>query len=153
MIDVGGNKFQNVAIPLIFLDRYFLVESVNGEDLWTVFAFKDGEPIIEILRNKPQNNPISNVVTNPSGIITVTEPSAGAFLYKVRPGSNNSSIFGSIRGNETEIRISDREIKVGTNVFQNNIILGMPVGIHVMKDGSIAMGAQFPPEFRKLISK
>jgi hypothetical protein len=82
MINIGGNKFQNVAIPLIFLNRYFLVESINGEDLWTVFTFKDGEPIVEILKNKPQENPLSTVVSNPTGIVTVSEPSSGAFLYK-----------------------------------------------------------------------
>jgi hypothetical protein len=71
----------------------------------------------------------------------------------VRPGSNNSSIFGSIKGTETEIKISDREIRVGTNVFQNNIVSGMSVGIHIMENGGIALVAQFPPEFRKLISK
>ncbi|MFY9368384.1 MAG: hypothetical protein WAR40_06910 [Desulfomonilia bacterium] len=34
MIDVGGNKFQNVAIPLIFLDRYFLVETFAQFRQW-----------------------------------------------------------------------------------------------------------------------
>ena len=152
MISIGGNKFEKVAIPLAIKDRYFLIEEQNGNDVWTVFTFSDGQPVIEILRNQPQKNPISTATTNPTGIVTVADPKSGDFFYKLRPGSKSSSVFGKIRGEETEIRVTDREIRIGTNVFQNNTVIGSAVGIKVGKDGSIAMGAALPPELRKLFS-
>lgn len=151
MINIGSNKFEKVAIPIVIEDRYFLLEEEYGNDIWTVFTFVDGNPILEILKNSPKENTVSSVTTNPTGVITVSDPVTGNFLYKLRPGSKNSSIFGTIQGKETEIKVSDREIMIGTNVFQNNMIVGSPVGIKIDKNGGFAMGSGLPPEFLKLI--
>jgi len=152
MIKIGGNKFEKVFIPLVLEDRYFLVEEQDGNDVWSVITLSEGKPIVEILRNKPQENPITVSDTNPRGIIAVADPKRGQFIYKLRPGSKNSSIFGKINGKETEIKITDREIRIGTNVFQNNMITGFAVGISVDKNGGIALGSALPPELQKLIS-
>lgn len=63
-----------------------------------------------------------------------------------------SSIFGLIKGEETEIRVSDREIRYRGSVLRSNTFMGIPVGIHIRKDGSMAIGVTFPPEFLALIS-
>jgi len=151
VINIGGNHFEGVAIPLRLDDRFFIQEVVGGKDLWTVFTFRDGKPVLEVLKNSPQENPFSAVTTNPTGIITVAHPTTGKFQYKIRPGKGESSIFGTIGGQETEIRVRDHEIRVGTNVFQNNAVKNFPVGISV-QGGSISLGAPFPPEFVALMS-
>lgn len=150
MVNIGSNKFENVAFPLAFENRHFMLESAAGEDVWTVFTVKDGQPVIEILKNKPHDNDLSKAETNPTGIITVSDPKTGAFLYKLRPGNRNSSIFGRINGVETEIKITDKEIRIGTNTFQNNLVSGSSVGIIVDGKGGIRMGAGLPPELRRL---
>ncbi len=127
-----------------------MLESSGGTDVWTVFTVKDGEPIIEILKNNPQDNDLSNAETNPTGIVTVSEPTTGAFLYKLRPGNKNSSIFGRINGEETEIKITDKEIRVGTKTFQNNLVSGFAVGIIVNSNGKLGMGAGLPPKLQSL---
>ncbi len=157
MVNIGNNKFERFVIPLIFEDRYFQFEEVDGNDCWTVFTLKDGEPIIEILRNEPKENPITTVETNPTGIITISDPESGNFLYKIRPGKNNSSIFGTIKGENAELKIKDRKIIYGeetdekTMVLENNIIEGQ-VGIHIHKDGSFEIAAPLPDEIKKLKS-
>ncbi len=150
MVNIGSNKFENVAFPLAFENRYFMLEPSAGEDVWTVFTVQDGKPVIEILKNNPQENSISKSETNPTGIITVSDPKTGAFLYKLRPGNKNSSIFGRINGEETEIKITDREILIGTNKFQSNLVSGFAVGIIVDSNGGIGMGAGLPPELQSL---
>ena len=150
MVNIGSNKFENVAFPLAFENRYFMLESAAGEDVWTVFTVEDGKPVIEILKNKPHDNDLSKAETNPTGIVTVSDPNTGAFLYKLRPGTKNSSIFGRINGEETEIKITDREIRIGTNTFQNNLVSGFAVGIIVDGKGGIGMGAGLPPELQSL---
>ncbi len=152
MVNIGSNKFENVEFPLAFENRYFMLESSSDTDVWTVFTMKDGKPIIEVLNNRPQDNELSMAETNPTGIITVSDPKTGAFLYKLRPGNKNSSIFGLINGKETEIKITDKEIRIGTNVFQNNTVSGFAVGIIVDGNGGIGMGAGLPPELQRIFS-
>ncbi len=130
-----------------------ILESENGKDIWTVFTFINGNLVIEILKNVPQKNSISEVTTNPTGILTVADKKTGGFLYKIRPGSRDSSIFGAIKAEEKEIRITDKEIRFAGSVFSNNIISGFPVGIKIDKNGGIGIGTPFPPEFQRLIDK
>lgn len=150
MVSIGNNKFENVVFPLALENRYFMLESSVGVDIWTVLTVKDGKPVIEILKNKPQDNDLSKSETNPTGVVTVSDPKTGVFLYKIRPGNRNSSIFGRIEGQETEIKITDKEIRIGTNTFQNNLVSGFAVGIIVDGTGGIGMGVGLPAELRKL---
>jgi hypothetical protein len=152
MANVGGNQFKNVTFPLVFEDRYFMLEASPEKDVWTVLQLKDGDLIIEVLKNEPHQNPSTEVTTNPTGIITVSDKDSGKFLYKIRPESKSTSIFGSINGEETEIKITDNEIRVGTNSFQKNMVIGSSVGIMVDKNGGMGMGGGLPPEFEKFIS-
>jgi len=153
MVNIGSNKFENVAFPLAFENRYFMLESSSESDIWTVFTVHNGKPIIEILKNQPHENDLSKSENNPTGIVTVSDPKTGAFLYKLRPGNKNSSIFGRLNGEETEIKITDREIRIGTNVFQGNMVSGFAVGIIVDSNGGIGMGAGLPLELQQLFSK
>jgi len=140
MTNVGANKFDNVACPLVFENRYFLVDQSTGDAQWTVLSLQNGDLIIEVLNNKPQKNNITEVVTNPTGIITVSDPISDKFLYKIRPGSRSTSIFGSICGEETEIKITDKEILVGTKRFYRNRVVNSPIGVLVRQSGSVGLG-------------
>ena len=154
MTTIGSNEFDNVAFPLAFENRYFMSESSgDGDDIWTVFIIQNGKPVIEILKNSPQKNSVSTAETNPTGIVTVSNPKTGSFIYKLRPGNKNSSIFGRINGEETEIKITDKKILIGTNIFQNNQVTDCAVGIIINKDGGIGMGADLPPEIQSIFSK
>ena len=151
-VNIGSNQCTNVAVPLVLDDRFFLLEDDDDQDIWTVFTFDGGKPVVEILRNRPQANKLSKCEANPTGVITVSDPETGEFLYKVRPGRKQSSIFGSIQGKEMEIQVLDREIRIGTSVFSNNVINGFPVGV-LVRGGSIGIGAGLPPEFQQLIGQ
>jgi hypothetical protein len=140
MANVGSNKFDEVACPLVFENRYFLVDQSVEDPKWTVLSLKDGDLIIEVLNNQPQKNKITEVETNPTGIITVSDQKSDKFLYKIRPDSRSTSIFGSIRGEVTEIRITDKEIRVGTNVFRRNSVKNSPIGVLVHNDGAVSLG-------------
>jgi hypothetical protein len=129
-----------------------MLESSGDDDIWTVFTVQNGKPIIEVLKNAPQENSVSTAETNSTGIVTVSNSETGSFIYKLRPGNKNSSIFGRINGEETEIKISDKQILIGTNTFQNNHVIGCAVGIIVNKNGGIGMGAGLPPELQNIFS-
>lgn len=150
MTRIGSNTFINCTIPIGFEDRYFVLEQQNNRDIFSVFTLHEAKPVFEIFRNEPQDNPLTEVSKTPPGFITVGQKGEGGFIYKVRPGSRGSSIFGKIKGEETEIKITDTAIYIGTNTFQRNLIVGYEVGITVSRDGSISMGTSLPQEVRHL---
>jgi len=102
---------------------------------------------------------IDNINTNPTGIVTFTEPVSGNFLYKFRPKVGVSQIFGKVPVNkEYEVKINDHEIVVLSDNreacrLQNNKFVGVPIGIQVGADGSMAMGVNRLPDGMKLIRK
>lgn len=159
-LNVGGNEFENVLFPLVYHHRYFAVEYREDEHLFTTFLVDGGEAYVEVLKNEPHENPQTDVKKSAAGIITVSDKETGRFLYKIRPGSDASTVFGSIKGQDEdqEIRIDDQKIEVGSPdpradepqlTMENNQFYGLSVGVQVKEDGSIAIGgSQLPPALR-----
>jgi hypothetical protein len=146
-----GNSLFICPVPLVFESRYFFVEEGKTEDLFSVFFLQDGKPLFEIYRNQPSDNPITEVTKTPVGIITVAERGTAKFLYKVRPGYKGSSVFGRIKGEETEIVIRDDKIQIGTSQVISCTIQA-EVGIVVAEDGAIGIGTRLPQEVRHLFA-
>ena len=139
----GGNEFTNFSVPLAFAGRYFILEPGNPP-LVSVVLEHNGNPLFEIIKNQPTHNPVSQVSKTPAGIVTVSDET-GKFLYKVRPGSETSVVFGKIDGGEISVHITDAYIKVGTDKIQNNLFVGTMAGVVVHEDGGFAIGAPIPP--------
>jgi|GEM_PF-1187922 len=147
-LNIGGSLFS-CPIPLVLKNRYFFVAKGDEEDVFSVFILKDGKPVFEVYENQPRDNSLTDVTETPVGVITVSDKKSGAFMYKIRPGYKASSIFGRIKDEETEIFISDRELRVGGVTLVNNSIQA-EVGVILNDDGSTSIGATIPPEARHL---
>lgn len=145
MVRFGGNEFSSFSVPLVFEDRYFVLEP-GDPPLLTVFIERNGEPVFEVLKNDPKQNDISEVTKSDAGIVTVSEKSSGRFLYKVRPGSETSIVFGRLNGEEISASITDRYIKVGDNTLENNKFVGNMAGVVVDSSGNTRIGAITIPE-------
>lgn len=144
---VGSNQL-NCLVPFAFLGRYFIWE----KGLISVVVEHEGNPIYEILNNEPNQNRLTDVVMSAPGIITVSDLKTDKFLYKIRPGSETSIIFGTLSEGDITATINDREIKIGTNTFSNNTVQAQ-IGIIVTDDGAgirIAVGAPFPQFLQRL---
>jgi hypothetical protein len=139
-----GSNFLNCPVPLAFNGRYFILEPSTPAPLMSVVLEHNGVPVFEILRNEPNENPLSAVTKTPPGIITVSDEQTGRFLYKVRPDSDTSVVFGMLRGEELEVIINDREIRIGITVFRNNAVSGFGAGTVIDENGGIGMGAPIP---------
>ncbi len=143
MARFGGNEFTGFSVPLAFMGRYFILEPGNPQAL-TVVLSAEGKPVFEVLRNQPRENPFTNVSATPAGILAVSEKGSNRFLYKVRPSSETSVVFGTLAGSEITVRISDRAIWVNGSQFKNDRFVGRMVGILIKEDGSIGVGAPIP---------
>jgi hypothetical protein len=143
MASFGGNEFHNFSIPLVFEERYFILEPGDIPNI-TVVIEKNGKPIFEIIKNEPAKNEITEVSKTSAGIITVSDMVTQKFLYKVLPASETSVTFGKLGGNEIAVKISDKNILIGSNLVRNNIFNGNKVGLAVGSDGIIRMGGPIP---------
>lgn len=147
MARFGGNEFVGFSVPLVFEGRYFLVEP-GDPPMVTVFREHNGEPVFEILRNEPVENDETDVSATHIGIAAVAKKGGGSFLYKVRPASETSVVFGTLKGEEMTARITDRKMVVGGLTLENNQFSGGDkgmAGVVVREDGSIAIGGGIPP--------
>jgi hypothetical protein len=144
MTRFGGNEFIGFSVPLVFGGRYFVLEPGNPP-LLSVFLELNGQAVFEVLKNKPIPNPQSEVSSTGAGIVAVTDKKTKRFLYKIRPASSTSVVFGKLDGSEINVQITDKNIHVGTNIFQNNTFDGMMAGIVIHENGEIIVGAKLPP--------
>ncbi len=144
MARFGGNEFTGFSVPLVFEGRYFIMEPGDPPRI-TVLIVSEGKPAFEVLKNAPSDNALTEVSSTPPGIVTVSDKKTGRFLYKIRPGSETSVSFGKLDGGEISVRITDRNIQVGSNTFENNTFIGNMAGIVVQANGSIGVGAPIPP--------
>jgi len=148
---LGSNDFFGVPFPLVLADRFFHIYGTARGFTLDVFRWDEqaGEAVYEVRAGQPQS---SNMSTNPTGIVTFSEPDTGTFLYKFRPKPGISQIFGRVPVNEEfEVRISDRRITVMANdtnicTLERNQFSGLPIGIQVGADGSIGIGVSRLPE-------
>jgi len=150
-IVLGSTDFFGVPFPLVLADRFFHVYTEAGTLKLDVFRWDEQarQAVYEVIASEPQADAIS---TNPTGIVTFSQPETGTFLYKFRPRPNVSQIFGTIPiDRETEVRITDHEIKVvavGVDVctIQRGKLSGFPIGIRVGADGSLSLGVKKLPD-------
>lgn len=151
MVRFGGNEFSSFAVPLVFGGRYFVLEPGEPPQL-TVFFEEGGSPLFEVLRNEPVDNPRSETSRSPAGVITVVDRTTGGFLYKVRPGSETSVVFGRLGGGEVEARVSDKNLRIGGITLSNNTFDGAMAGVVVEEDGAVRIGCALPPAVVALLT-
>ncbi len=144
MVRFGGSEFINCSVPLAFEGRYFIVES-GDPPLISVMREYNNQPVFEVRQNKPGDNPLSDVSRTPAGIITVSDKKTSRFMYKIRPGSETSVVFGKIDGGEISARITDKLIQVGGVTVENCAFNGVGAGIVVDSKGGVGLGCPIPP--------
>lgn len=148
---LGSNNFFGVPFPLVLADRFFHTFGAPRGFALDIFRWDEqaSEPIYEVRAGRPQTG---NITTNPTGIVTFSEPNTGAFLYKFRPKPGVSQIFGKVPVNkEFEVRINDHRIEVLCEgapmcTLERNQLVGLAIGIQVGADGSIGIGVNRLPQ-------
>ena len=155
-VNLGSNDFFGVPFPLVLADRFFHIYLTPSGFKLDLFRWDEEleQPIYEVKASEPLAD---NISTNPTGIVTFSEPTSGTFKYKFRPKPGVSQIFGKVPvDKEFEVLINDRMITVmaaNNNIctLQRNQFSGLPIGIQVGADGSIAIGVNRLPNGMKLI--
>lgn len=155
-VNLGTNDFFGVPFPLVLADRFFHIYSIQSNLKLDIFRWDEQRKLAtyEVKASIPLN---ANIETNPTGIVTFSEPTNGTFLYKFRPMQGISQIFGRVPVDQQfEVRINDHGIIVtadGTErcTLERNQFSGMLIGIQVGADGSMAIGGNKLPEGMLLV--
>jgi hypothetical protein len=155
-VNLGTNDFFGVPFPLVLADRFFHIYAITSGLKLDIFRWDEQaeKPIYEVKESTPL---AENISTNPTGIITFSEPITGTFLYKFRPKLGISQIFGKVPiDEEFEVRINDHRIivMIGSTercTLERNQFSGIPIGIQVGADGSIAIGVNRLPKGMVLV--
>ena len=150
MAKLSHSELSSFSVPLVFEQRYFVFES-GDPSLLSVFLVLEGKPVIEVLKNEGKTNPVSEVWTNPTGVVTVTDKTSGELIYRVHPGLQTSITFGIRKGDEISVKVSDRSIEAGGVTFENKRFNGIGASVAITRDGSVKIGVEIPPEVLALL--
>src|SRR5579884_4279026 len=95
MARFGGSEFIGFSVPLVFSGRYFLLEP-GEKPLLSVFVEQNGKPIFEVLKNKPARNQITDVTTNATGVVTITDKKTASSSTKFGQDPKRASFLASL---------------------------------------------------------
>lgn len=139
-LNMGSQVFRDVVVPLLWGTRAVLQDKKGRI---SIIDLSGTEAKLEILGDMPAPNvefrPISG------GVIEILQDGNPLYAFD----SANKTIRG-LTLRLPECQISENATRVGTNLFQNNMISGFGVGIMVMPDGGMAIGGPLPPGLAKL---
>jgi hypothetical protein len=146
----GGQSFVNCSIPLAFAGRYFIVEPGNRQPLVSVVLEHDGGLALEVVRNEPAISIRGIASKSATGVVTVVDQATGRFLYKIRPASETSIVFGTLNGGEIRVLIHDNQIRILPMeiILNNNVFDGVTVGVVIGQNGNISIGGSVPSGLR-----
>jgi hypothetical protein len=130
---MGSHLFVDVQIPLLWGTRAILSDP---EGRLSIIDLANERATLEVL----DDGPAQGILFAPSVEGFVILDASGTELYKVSPASK-SIIPLSLK--LPPVTISPDAIRVGTNIFQNNLISGAGVGISVTENG-IGLGGPVP---------
>ncbi len=160
MTDSEENKFIDCTVPFTFEGRYFILEP-GTPTLYSVALVHNGKPVIEIRKNEPVENPISEATKSETGTITVSEKEEekekekeekekGKILYHLHPGPETRFVFGKIGGGEISVVIWDGKIKINGITLDDCAFNDVAVGVQVDETGGFEINAPLPHVFKKL---
>ena len=138
-LNMGGQKFENVEIPLLWGKRAVL-EDKKGRI--SIISLEGTEAVTEVLGNKPAPNIQYELIEDGFKIII-----DGKELYSFDP---EKRIITGLSLKLPECEIQSTGIRVGDSFFAGNVIMGFGVGI-VIDERGIAMGAPLPEGLAKLL--
>lgn len=138
-LTMGSQTFVNVQVPILWGNRA-VIQDHKGS--LSIIDLSGAAPRLEILGDKPARGVEFSPTVDGFKIIL-----DGEVLYIYNP---EEKLLTSISLGLPDCQINQSQIRVGSNTFIGNTIVGYEIGILVTKDG-IAVGAPLPPGLTKLV--
>lgn len=138
-LNMGSQSFENVEIPLLW-GRRAILQDAKGRI--SIISLDGDEAVIEVLGDKPAPNIQYELIDDGFKIIVDEEE-----LYTYDP---SRKVVTGLVLKLPECEIQSSGIRVGTNMFSGNMVVGFGVGI-VVDERGMGMGAPLPEGLAKLV--
>ena len=138
-LKIGNNVFEQVQIPMLWGQRAVVQDD---EGAVSVVDLGGDTAVLEVLADEPA--PGVEYVPVDGGFEVLREGKP-AYSYIA-----DSKILRSSSGDLPEVEIGEDALRIGTNLFQSNMVVGSPVGLVVSSEG-IGLGAPLPPGLADLV--
>jgi hypothetical protein len=130
---IGGQFFASVTVPVLWGSRAILRDQQGH---LSIVNLEGDKPAVEVIDDQPHAG--TNFSPSAEGYVILN--SDGEELYSVNP-TTKTLIALCLR--LPPITVSKRELHVGANVFDSNLVVGIGVGILVNESG-LALGGSLP---------
>lgn len=136
---MGSHVFIDVEVPVLWGTRAIL-QDLQGR--LSVIDLAGDSAIPEVIGGEPA--PSIEFAPTSSGFKVIRR---GQILYVFSKADNSLT---SIALGLPPLQIQEDQIRVGSNLFQGNIVAGSGVGFAVTEDG-VAMGTSLPKKLAELV--
>ncbi len=130
---IGGQFFSNVRVPLLWGSRAILRDTQGH---LSIVSLEGEGPSLEVVDDRPAAG--ANVSPRTEGYVILD--GEGRELYSVNPTTRSLT---PIVLRLPPVTLGERELHLGTHVFEVNMVVGVGVGILVTESG-IALGGPLP---------
>ena len=150
-IRIGGIRIERFTIPLVYEGRYFLVEPPEGLDMWTIFQFRNGAPLIDCLHSQPWDGRCQVLE---DGTIISSENIGDRPLYRIERDSAESRIHVPNGTGFSHLTIDNGRILFGGSDSGTYYEDGdIPIGMYLEADGAMQFRRPTAPEFKALLAE
>lgn len=137
---LGGNLFNDVTIPVLWGKRAILEDKQRRLSVIDLSGLKAR---IEILGDKVARGIRYTITTD--GYAVLTDDGRALYSYSARDKRLTADSLDL-----PELQITGNQIRVGTNIFQADIVSGFGVGVAISEHG-VALGAPLPSDLAALV--
>ena len=138
-LQMGSHIFIDVEVPVLWGTRAIL-QDLQGR--LSVIDLAGDSAVAEVVGGEPA--PGIEFAPTSGGFKVIR---LGQTLYVFSKADNSLS---SIALGLPPLQIQEDQIRIGSNLFQGNIVAGSGVGLAVTEDG-VSMGASLPKELAELV--
>jgi hypothetical protein len=128
-----GQFFADVTVPVLWGSRAILRDPQGH---LSIINLEGDSPVLEVIDDQPVAG--ATLSQNPEGYVILNKD--GGELYSFNP-KTKSLIAAGLR--LPPVTVSKSELRVGRNVFESNLVVGIGVGIVVTESG-VALGGSLP---------
>lgn len=155
------SKFVNCTIPITFEGRYFVLEPGNPA-LISVVIIENKNSVIEIRKNEPVENSLSDITKTETGALSCSEKQEeegeeeeekkkGKVVYKLTPGPETRIAFPKDGGGEIPIVIWDKKISVAGITLDDCALNDVACSVEIFPNGGFQINAPITRALKKMI--
>ncbi|HKC93824.1 MAG TPA: hypothetical protein VKB81_07360 [Nitrospira sp.] len=148
MSDRNIHTFDRYLAPIVFEDRYFVMEQREHEMLVTVIRKKENTVVFEMFRNLSMETDDTHMIATSPNTLTVRHRTTDTPLYSV--SGTKITLCGLLYG-DFDILVDEVGVRIGDSTYTHDEFDIQRGGIEVFDDGRVGLGKPLPSRVLELL--